>query len=104
MRKEEILKQIKEASRPFREAVERLGAEGMERRTEAGWTVKEMVAHVAFWDECALPVVNGMFRGDQEWLAVDRATLERWYGGDDLGLGADDSWPRADVHNAREAA
>lgn len=85
-----LLDRIDAAWRPFREAVERLGPDGMERRTPAGWTVKEMVAHVAFWDECALPVVGGLFRGDQGWLAVDPRTLERWYGGDDLDLGPAD--------------
>ena len=91
--------------------MERLGPDGMERRTSAGWTVKEMIAHVAFWDECALPVVGGMFRGDPQWLAVDPQTFEKWYGGDPStslrtgsGLGPADPWPKADVHNAREAA
>ena len=104
VKSQHLLDRIQAARRPFREAVERLGPEGLERRTSAGWTVKEMVAHVAFWDECALPVVGGMFRGDQHWLAVGRQTLDKWYGGDDLGIGPADPWPKADVHNAREAA
>ncbi len=99
-----LLDRIQAAWRPFREAMERLGPDDMERRTSAGWTVKEMIAHVAFWDECALPVVGGMFRGDPRWLAVDRLTLNKWYGGGDLGLDPADPWPKADVHNAREAA
>jgi len=40
-----LLTRIQAARRPFREAVERLGPEGMERRTSARWTVKQMVAH-----------------------------------------------------------
>lgn len=42
-----LLDRIQADWRPFREAVERLGPEGMERRTAAGWTLKEMIAHVA---------------------------------------------------------
>jgi Mycothiol maleylpyruvate isomerase N-terminal domain len=35
----------------FRGAVAALSSEDVERRTPAGWTVKEMLAHVAFWEE-----------------------------------------------------
>jgi len=52
-----------------------------------------------------------MLRGDGRWLAVDQQTLEKWLGGDPSTLlrtgprlGPADPWPRADVHNAREAA
>lgn len=80
----------------LRAAVDRLGPEALERATPAGWTVKEMLAHVAFWEETVDPVVNGMFRG--------REVPEDWYGGDDLGLAPGDPWPVSAVHNAREAA
>jgi hypothetical protein len=69
----------------------------MEEATAAGWTVKEMVAHVAFWEETVDPVVNGMFRGKE-------VPLEDWYGGDHLAVAPGEPWPIADVHNAREAA
>ncbi len=64
--------------------------------TCAGWTGKEMLAHVAFWDEAVVPAVVTMFRGQN--LPPDWA-----FGSGDLGLG-DGEWPAADVHNAREAA
>ena len=81
----------------LRKAVERLGEGGMEAATPAGWTVKEMVAHVAFWEETVNPVINGMYRGRE-------VPLEEWYSGDDLALVSGEPWPIADVHNAREAA
>ena len=78
---------------PYRPAV---AAADLELPTPAGWTAKEMVAHVAFWDEAVVPVVVAIFRGE--------ALPPGWsFGSGDLGLG-DGEWPDADVHNAREAA
>ncbi len=88
---------IERGWRRLRDAVELLGPDGLDRRTSSGWTVKELVAHVAFWEEAVDPVVNAMFRGAE-------VRSEEWYGGDDLGVGPDDPWPEASVHNAREAA
>ena len=79
-------------------AVVRLPPDQMERVTPAGWTAKEMLAHIAFWEETVKPVVVGWFRAQPE------ESFEGWYGGDDLGLTRHDPWPVADVHNAREAA
>ncbi len=91
------LEAVESGWRQLRGAVDRLGPDGLERRTAAGWTVKEMIAHVAFWEETVDPVVNGMYRGGE-------VHLEDWYGGDDLGLAPGDPWPVSAVHNAREAA
>ena len=93
----EQLEQIESGRRRLREAVERLGGTDMGVTTSAGWTVKEMVAHVAFWEETVDPVVNGMYRGNE-------VPVEAWYRGDDLALAPGEPWPIADVHNAREAA
>jgi hypothetical protein len=93
----EQIELIESGRRQLREAIERLGGARMEATTSAGWTVKEMVAHVAFWEETVSPVVNGMYRGKE-------VALEEWYGGDDLALAPGDPWPIAGVHNAREAA
>lgn len=79
------------------DAIERLGEEGMERPTSAGWTAKEMFAHLAFWEETITPVIQMMFRGGPE------IPVEEWYGGDDLELASGDPWPAQDTHNAREA-
>jgi hypothetical protein len=77
---------------PFRTAV----ADRLDEPTAAGWTAKEMLAHVAFWDEAVVPVVVTMFRGEE--------LPAGWsFGSGDLGL-AGGAWPAPDVHNAREAA
>lgn len=68
----------------------------LEATTPAGWTVKEMVAHVAFWLETTPPFVSGAFRGDEAAYAV---TFPSGFVPPDDG-----SWPTADVHNAREAS
>jgi hypothetical protein len=87
-----ILKQVEGAWAPFRAAV---GAR-LDDPTPAGWTVKELLAHVAFWDEAVVPVVVTMFRGEQ--------LPAGWsFGSGDLGL-AGGAWPHRDVHNAREPA
>jgi len=78
----------------LRQEVDRLDAQDFEARTPAGWTVKEMLAHVAFWAETVEMVIVGQLRGEP----ISEA---EWYGGDDLRLSG--SWPHADVHNAREA-
>lgn len=88
---------IESGWRRLREAVERRGGRAMGATTSAGWTIKEMIAHVAFWEETVDPVVNGMYRGRE-------VPVQQWYGGDDLALAPGEPWPVADVHNAREAA
>jgi hypothetical protein len=92
MNKEELLNVVEVGYRPLRERVASLGEDGVERQTPAGWTVKEMVAHVAFWEETVVEEVR-MWRGEP---AGD------WYGGD--GPAPSDPWPETAVHNAREAA
>src|SRR5262245_39506397 len=77
--------------------IEELGLEGLEKPLTARWTVKEMLAHLAFWEEPSLPVIETIFRGGPE------VPVERWYGGTDLELAPDAPWPDADTHNAREA-
>jgi hypothetical protein len=90
-----LVQEIEAAYAPLRHAVEGLAADGLDRVTPAGWTVKEMVAHVAFWQEAVRPVVETMLReGDPP------------EGGYAFGSGyrPEGEWPDADTHNAREAA
>lgn len=77
--------------------VERLGPSGLEQPLTRFWTVKEMLAHLAFWEETSLPVIQTMYRGGPE------LQVGQWYGGEDLELAPDAPWPDADTHNAREA-
>lgn len=68
----------------------------LEVPTSPGWTLQEMVAHVAFWLETTPPFVSGAFRGDPSAFEVTFPS--------GFVPPADGSWPSADVHNAREAA
>ena len=89
---------VEEGWSAFRAAVADLALDQLEHVTPAGWTVKEMLAHIAFWEETVKPVFVGWFRGEPD------DSFEDWYGGENLGLTRDDPWPVSDVHNAREAA
>jgi len=78
--------------RPFRDLAESLRSR-LEEKTPAGWTAKEMLGTIAFWDEAAFGWITLGIRQGQ--------LLEGWT----FGSGFDHSqgWPAADVHNAREA-
>jgi hypothetical protein len=93
MTADEVREGIAEAAAAFSAAVEQ---RDFESTTPAGWTVKEMVAHVAFWLETTPPFVSGAFRGDVTAFDV---TFPSGYSAPDDG-----SWPAADAHNEREAA
>lgn len=58
-----------------------------------GWTMREMLAHIAFWLEAAVPVIRYLLR--------DEPVPPGWQFGS--GYIAGDIWPRDTVHNAREA-
>jgi hypothetical protein len=53
-----LVAELGDAWAPFADSVAALADEDWDRRTAAGWTVKEMLAHVAFWDEAAVPVTS----------------------------------------------
>ena len=87
--------QVDAAWLPFRQELDRMGPEDFDAGAPGGWTVKEMLAHVAFWAESVEPVIVGTLREEP-------ISEGEWYGGDDLGVSG--AWPPADVHNTREAA
>lgn len=93
----EKLKHLEASQDRLSQAIALLGTEGLDHRIRDGWTVKEMLAHLAFWEETSLPVIEGMFRGGPE------VSVEEWYGGSDLEMAPDTPWPDADTHNEREA-
>jgi hypothetical protein len=95
----ELRERVEAGCRPLRDAVGRLRPEDFDRRTRSGWTVKEMLAHVAFWEETAEPMLAS-FRGQPNMELAD------WYHGDLEAYDRDvrTDWPLAMVHNAREAA
>lgn len=89
------IERVRVAAAEFGRAVEAVGPEGLERPTPAGWKGKEMLSHVAFWDEAVFGVIEGIFRS---------RLPEAWRFGSGYTADADSEWPVADVHNAREAA
>lgn len=88
---DEVRSAVDGSWRSFREALE---ARDLEAATPAGWTAKEMLAHVAFWMETVPPFVTGAFRGQPSAFEVTFPS----------GYEPEEEWPAADVHNAREAA
>lgn len=74
-----------------------LGPDGLETNLTSSWTIKEMIAHLAFWEEVSLPIIQVIHRGGPD------VPIAEWCGGTDLELSADVPWPAADTHNAREA-
>jgi hypothetical protein len=76
--------------------IQGLTGEQFNTRLPEGRTVKEVLAHIAFWEEAAVGFVRTVIRGEN-------IPEGEWYGGSDLMLKEGDPWPRADVHNAREA-
>lgn len=90
----ELVEAFERAWDLFRQAV---AEADLNSPTKAGWTVKELLSHVAFWDECVGPVLHMFLRGN-EGMPSD------WPGFASGFVPPDDgSWPDADVHNAREA-
>ena len=77
--------------------VDAVGLEGLEQPLTPAWTIKEMLAHLAFWEETSVPVIQVIHRGGPS------LPVELWYGGTDLELLPNAPWPHADIHNEREA-
>ncbi|HXH20589.1 MAG TPA: hypothetical protein VNN10_01075 [Dehalococcoidia bacterium] len=83
---------IERSWRPFRDLAESLRPR-LDENTPAGWTAKEMLSTIAFWDEAAVGWITIGLRGE---------TLpDGWAFGS--GYVPADSWPRDYEHNAREA-
>lgn len=77
--------------------IQTLDEQQLEQRLPEGRTIKQNLAHVAFWEEASGAYVLGAIRGE-------KPRVEDWYGGTSLGFEEGDPWPDADTHNAREAA
>lgn len=89
------LEEIHAAWQPLVEAVDSMQDKDWGRSTNAGWTAKEMLAHVAFWDEAAVPVIIYMLRGQE---IPKRPWFESGFQPPE-----DRDWPPDYEHNAREA-
>lgn len=92
----EQAERVEAAWRPLREAIEKVGVEGLDQPTSAGWTAKEMLGHVAFWLEAFEYVLEVMLREGE--------TRPGYGFGSGYWPSDDEDWPHFDVHNAREAA
>ena len=90
---DELRVRTDEAWAAFRSAVD---GHRLDDTTPAGWTVQELLGHVAFWLETVPPFVTGAFRGRPEAFELEFPS--------GFSPPGDGSWPSADVHNAREAA
>lgn len=60
--------------------LDRLGTDGFDRPLTATWNVKEMLAHLAFWEETSLEVINTIFRGGPELPVEQSARLRTPHG------------------------
>lgn len=95
-RDNELARNLEQAASRFRKEIDRIGPDGLDKPTPAEWTAKEMLGHMAFWTEATEAVVEAMFRGKE--------LPDGWAFGSGYMHGENDGeWPRADVHNAREA-
>lgn len=124
--REALLERVATAHEQFRRVVAGLRKPGFDLRTTSGWTVKGMLAHVAFWEETVPPGVNAMLR-ERPWVGLDllprRLEADHdyeadpyWHGGDAWVLPLrrgdwhggepwDEAVPFLEVdHNGREAA
>ncbi len=90
-----LLARVDESWAPFKAAVDALPPAALERETVAGWTAKELLSHIAFWDEAAVGAIVGMMRR--------QPMPPGWGFGSGYAPEPGGQWPTADVHNAREA-
>ena len=63
--KDDLLARIDEGWREFRARVRHVGREGMSRRTTAGWTYRDLLAHVAAWEEEAARGLRALREGGE---------------------------------------
>ena len=93
-RAEAVIGNIEEHWRPIQAEIARLGESGIEQQTAACWSAKEMLAHIAFWDEAVEGAVISLFR---------QTSLPEGFAFGSGYVPAPDVWPQDFVHNAREA-
>jgi hypothetical protein len=85
----ELQQKISRGYRAMREAIGALPAERWDEKLPAGWTLKEMVGHLAYWESTVPAFVDSLRTGTPQEVAL---------------LVADDGGGDADEQNARAAA
>ena len=68
--REELMGRAEEARRALLGTVEGLTEEQMTKPAAGEWSVKDLLAHVASWDEMVLPDMQRVARGDVPALAA----------------------------------
>jgi len=68
--REELLSRAEETRRNLLASVEGLTDEQMTKPAVGDWSIKDLLAHVASWDEMALPDIQRIARGDAPALAT----------------------------------
>lgn len=87
--KDELLGKISGAYRSMRDAIGALPAPRWDEKLPAGWTLKEMVGHLAYWESTVPAFINSLRTGTPREVAL---------------LVADDGGGDVDAQNARAAA
>lgn len=90
-----VATQIEERRRPFQLLVDGLSLDEFEATTRAGWSVKELLSHIAFWDEAVFGFMTMVLRG--------KPLPEGWTFGSGYVPIDGVPWPHFETHNAREA-
>ncbi len=77
--REKILAEMATARESFLAAVEGLSDAHMTRPVVGEWSVKDLLAHVACWEEVLLPDMRRLARGDAPALAAfDIKKVDEW--------------------------
>ena len=63
LNKSDILAQVDVGWRELREGIRHLGRGGMRERTPTGWTYKDLIAHLAAWEEEAARRLRALATG-----------------------------------------
>jgi hypothetical protein len=84
-----LLQKISQSHRSMREAIGALPAERWDEKLPAGWTLREMVGHLAHWESTVPAFVDSLRTGTPQEVAL---------------LVADDGGGDVDAQNARAAA
>jgi hypothetical protein len=87
--KTDLQQKISQSHRAMREAIGALPAERWDEKLPAGWTLKEMVGHLAYWESTVPAFIDSLRTGTPQEVAL---------------LVADDGGGDADELNARAAA
>lgn len=77
--REQILAEMAKARESFLASLEGLSDDQMTRPAAGDWSVKDLLAHIACWEEVLVPDVQRLARGDAPALAAfDIKKVDEW--------------------------